>query len=135
MHSALVVEDSRTQAALLLGILSGALFIIPYLGTIVGVVLGTVLCLLKFGLDWHLLGVLGTFGVVQLLEGTLLTPKIVGESVGLHPMVVILSLFIGGALFGFMGILLAVPVTAALAVLLETVLARYRASRIYQEGR
>jgi len=135
LYSVGLIAFGQIDMALLVGILSGALFIIPYLGTIVGVVLGTVLCLLKFGLDWHLLGVLGTFGVVQLLEGTLLTPKIVGESVGLHPMVVILSLFIGGALFGFMGILLAVPVTAALAVLLETVLARYRASRIYQEGR
>ena len=135
LYSVGLIAFGRIDMALLVGILSGALFIIPYLGTIVGVILGTVLCLLKWGLDWHLLGVLGTFGVVQLLEGTLLTPKIVGESVGLHPMVVILSLFIGGALFGFMGILLAVPVTAALAVLLETILARYRASRIYQEGR
>ncbi len=135
LYSVGLIAFGRIDMALLVGILSGALFIIPYLGTIVGVILGSALCLLKFGIDWHLLGVLGTFGVVQLLEGTLLTPKIVGESVGLHPMVVILSLFIGGALFGFMGILLAVPVTAALSVLLETVLARYRASRIYQEGR
>jgi predicted PurR-regulated permease PerM len=135
LYSIGLIAFGRIDMALLVGVLSGALFIIPYLGTIVGVILGAVLCLLKFGIDWHLLGVVGTFGVVQLLEGTLLTPKIVGESVGLHPMVVILSLFIGGALFGFMGILLAVPATAALSVLLETVLARYRASRIYTEGR
>jgi predicted PurR-regulated permease PerM len=135
LYSVGLIAFGRIDMALLVGVLSGALFIIPYLGTIVGVILGAVLCLLKFGIDWHLLGVVGTFGVVQLLEGTLLTPKIVGESVGLHPMVVILSLFIGGALFGFMGILLAVPATAALSVLLETVLARYRASRIYTEGR
>ncbi len=135
LYSAGLLAFGRIDMALLVGVASGYLFIIPYLGTIVGVVVGTVLCLLKFGLDWHLLGVLGTFGIVQLLEGTLLTPKIVGESVGLHPLVVILSLFIGSALFGFMGLLLAVPVTSALSVLSETLLARYRSSKIYQEGR
>lgn len=118
--------------AVTIGLLSGALFVIPYLGTLVGVVLASTLALLKFGFDWHVLGAIGTFVVVQLLEGSVLTPRIVGERVGLHPMVVMIALVVAGNLLGVWGLLLAVPLTAALDVLAATLLDRYRQSGFYR---
>lgn len=114
-----------------IGLLSGALFIVPYLGTLVGIVLSCTLALLKFGFDWHVLGCIATFVIVQGIEGTFLTPYLVGDRVGLHPMVVIVALLVGGDLLGIWGVLLAVPITASLAVLLEYLVARYRQSRLF----
>ncbi len=113
------------------GMLSGMLFIVPYLGTVLGVVLASVLALLKFGPDFHMLVVWGVFGVVQLIEGTLLTPLIVGDKVGLHPLVVMVALIVGGNLLGIWGMLLAIPITAALSVLLGTLLESYEKSNFY----
>jgi len=121
--------------AVLVGVLSGLLFVIPYLGTFFGVLAGTTLALLKFGVDVEVLKVWAVFGGVQLLEGTLLTPKIVGDSVGLHPVVVMLALVVGANLFGFLGILLAVPVAAVLQVLLSTAIRRYKETPWFQQGR
>lgn len=114
------------------GLLSGALFIVPYLGTAVGLVLGTLLALLKFQDLAHVLGVWAVFAVGQGLEGFLLTPRIVGNRVGLHPLVVILAILAGGELFGFTGILLAVPIAAVLRVGLDEVLQAYRKSGFYR---
>lgn len=121
--------------AVLVGVVSGLLFVIPYLGTFVGVLAGTTLALLKFGADVEVLKVWAVFGVVQLLEGTILTPKIVGDSVGLHPVIVMLALVVGANLFGFLGILLAVPVAAALQVLIGTAVQRYKETDWFQQGR
>lgn len=117
--------------AITIGLLSGALFVVPYLGTLVGAGLSSVLALLKFGFDWHVLGAIGTFVVVQGLEGSVLTPRLVGERVGLHPMVVMVALVVAGNLLGVWGLLLAVPLTAALHVLASTLLRRYRESGFY----
>jgi predicted PurR-regulated permease PerM len=114
------------------GILSGALFIVPYLGTAVGLVLGTLLALLKFHDLGHVLGVWAVFAVGQGLEGFVLTPRIVGNRVGLHPLVVLLAILAGGELFGFTGILLAVPTAAVLRVGLEEALQAYRRSAFYR---
>jgi predicted PurR-regulated permease PerM len=108
--------------------------VIPYLGTFFGVLAGTILAVLKFGADVEVLKVWAVFASVQFLEGTLLTPKIVGDSVGLHPVVVMLALVVGANLFGFLGILLAVPLAAILQVLLGTALRRYRATEWFQAG-
>ena len=113
-----LVLFARIDMAVMVGVTSGLLFIIPYVGTVVGAIVATILCLLKFGIDIHLLGVIATFGVAQLIEGTLLTPRILGDSTGLHPVVVILSLIVGASLFGFLGLLLAVPAAAAGKVIL-----------------
>ncbi len=110
--------------AIAIGTLAGVTFIIPYVGTIVGICLSVVMALLKFNDILHPLLCLGWFGFVQLLEGTIITPKIVGDTVGLHPLVAIVALLIGGQLFGITGMLLAVPVTAVLQVFLRS-LARY----------
>jgi predicted PurR-regulated permease PerM len=120
--------------AILVGVLSGLLFVIPYLGTFFGVLAGTILAVLKFGADVEVLKVWAVFASVQFLEGTLLTPKIVGDSVGLHPVVVMLALVVGANLFGFLGILLAVPIAAILQVLLGTALRRYQATEWFQAG-
>jgi predicted PurR-regulated permease PerM len=114
------------------GLLSGALFIVPYLGTAVGIVLGSLLALLKFHDVAHLLGVWAVFAVGQGLEGFVLTPRIVGNRVGLHPLAVIVAVLAGGGLFGFTGVLLAVPAAAVLRVGLDEALRTYRASSFYR---
>jgi predicted PurR-regulated permease PerM len=120
---------SGIDLAVVVGLLSGALFIIPYLGTIVGLVLATLLCLMKFGPDEHLLFVVASFAIPQAIESWVLTPKIVGEKVGLHPLVVMVALLAGSSLGGIWGMLLAIPVTAALNVVGMEWLAAYRESR------
>ncbi len=117
-----------------IGLLSGALFIIPYLGTLVGIVLASLLAVVEYGVDLHLLWVLVVFGVVQGIEGYLLTPKVVGDQVGLHPLVVIIALIVGGSLLGIWGMFLAIPVTATLSVLAAEWLLLYRASSVFREG-
>lgn len=102
---------------LFLASIAGLGNIIPYVGSISGFVLATLLSLVGFGEVSHLLWTWGVFGVVQFLEGTLITPRIVGEKVGLSPLLVILALFAGGKLFGLLGIFLAVPAAACIRVL------------------
>lgn len=116
------------------GALSGMLFVVPYLGTAVGIVLATVLALLKFGIGWELVQVAVVFAIVQGIEGYLLTPRIVGDQVGLHPLVVMIALIVGGSLLGIWGMLLAIPITAVLSVIGAEWLDLYRRSRVYGEG-
>ncbi len=118
--------------AIAIGTLAGVVFIIPYVGTIVGITLSLVMALLKYNDIMHPLLCLGLIGLVQLLEGTVLTPKIVGNRVGLHPLVAIVSLLIGGQLFGIIGMLLAVPVSAVLQVFLRSLSEQYHGSDFYR---
>jgi predicted PurR-regulated permease PerM len=118
--------------AIAIGALAGITFILPYVGTILGICLSVVMALLKFHDALHPLLCLGWFGLVQLLEGTVITPRIVGDRVGLHPLVAIVALLIGGQLFGIMGMLLAVPVTAVLQVFLRSLAAWYRESEFFR---
>ncbi len=120
--------------AIAIGTLAGATFIIPYVGTIIGICLSVAMALLKFNDILHPMLCLGWFGLVQLLEGSIITPKIVGDTVGLHPLVAIVALLIGGQLFGIIGMLLAVPVTAVLQVFLRSLAGYYRNSEFYREG-
>lgn len=116
----------------LIGMLAGALTFVPYLGPATVVVFGGIAALVQYG-DWpHLLGVLAVFGVGQVIESYFLTPKLVGDRIGLHPVAVIFAVLAGGQLFGFLGMLLALPVAAVANVLLHYAVERYRASRIYQ---
>ena len=101
----------------LLAIIAGFGNMVPYLGFIAGIIFSSLMALATFG-DWsHLFQVWGLFAVVQMLEGTFITPNIVGDKVGLSPLIVILALVAGGSLFGLLGIVLAVPAAAALKVL------------------
>lgn len=120
--------------AIVIGTLAGITFIIPYVGTIIGICLSVVMALLKFNDLLHPMLCLGWFGFVQLLEGTIITPKIVGDTVGLHPLVAIVALLIGGQLFGIAGMLLAVPLTAVMQVFLRSLADYYRNSEFYREG-
>jgi predicted PurR-regulated permease PerM len=114
------------------GLLAGVMALVPYLGNVVAVGLASSLCVLEFGFDWHLLAVLGWYAVVQNLEGFVLTPRIVGGSVGLHPGAVIVALLIGGDLFGFLGLLIAVPAAAVVKVFVDELLEAYKRSSFFQ---
>lgn len=118
--------------AIATGTLAGITFIIPYFGTVLGIVLSMTLAFLKFHDILHPLLCLGWFALVQALEGGIITPRIVGEKVGLHPIVTILAILIGGQLFGILGMLLAVPVTALLKVGLCSLLDYYRSSLFFK---
>lgn len=108
------------ELALLLAVISGFGNIIPYIGTLVGIVLSSILALVVFG-DWsHLFQVWTVFLIVQLLGDNFITPRIMGKNVGLSPLVVLLALVISGQLFGLLGLLLAIPMTAVAKVLLKT---------------
>jgi predicted PurR-regulated permease PerM len=116
------------------GLLAGVMALVPYLGSVVAVTTASMLCVLKFGLDGHLLAVLGWYVLVQNFEGFVLTPRIVGGSVGLHPAVVIVALLIGGDLFGFLGLLIAVPGAAVVKVFVEEAFEAYRRSSLFAGG-
>ena len=118
--------------AFLIGISAGLLSFIPYLGSILGVLGAVIAALVQYHDLLHIVLVLAVFGVGQALEGMLLTPWLVGDKIGLHPVAVIFAIMAGGQLFGFLGILLALPVAAVLNVLLRHVHELYKSSRIYE---
>jgi predicted PurR-regulated permease PerM len=117
--------------AILIGMGAGLLSIVPYLGSIVGVLVAAGAAIFQFQDIFHLIMVLLVFGVGQSAEGMYLTPKLVGDRIGLHPVTVIFAVLAGGQLFGFLGILLALPVAAALNVLVRHMLQKYRLSELY----
>jgi predicted PurR-regulated permease PerM len=125
---------SGIDLAVTVGLLGGALFLVPYVGPLVTGVLAGTLCVLKFGIDWHLAAVGATFVIGQALEGTLLTPWLVGDRVGLHPVVVMVAVIVGGNVLGIVGIVIAVPVTAALAVVGFWLLERWKASGTFNRA-
>ena len=120
------------QFGLVVGVLAGLITFIPYVGALVGGVLAIGLALFQFWAEpqW-IVAVAIIFGIGQFLEGNILTPKLVGESVGLHP-VWLLALSAFGALFGFVGMLVAVPVAAMLGVVTRFGLQQYQTSRLYR---
>lgn len=122
---------------LLIGLASGILSFIPYLGFTVGFVLSIAIALVQFWPDWiWIAAVVAVFMVGQLLEGYVLQPRLIGRSVGLHPVWLVFALFAFGYLFGFVGLLVAIPAAAAVGVLLQYAVERYRESPIYGgEGR
>jgi predicted PurR-regulated permease PerM len=117
-----------------IGILSGMLVFIPYLGFALGLVFALGAALLQFGLAKGLIIVAAIYGIGQILESIVLTPKLVGEQIGLHPLAVILALLAFGYLFGFVGVLLALPLAACLVVGLRHVHRNYLASPFYKQG-
>lgn len=121
------------KAAFLIGMAAGLLSIVPYLGSAVGLALAVGMALFQYGDVLHFVLVLVVFGVGQTLEGMVLTPLLVGDKIGLHPVTVIFAVLAGGQLFGFIGILLALPVAAALNVVVRHVHDIYQHSAWYQE--
>ncbi|MBX9455579.1 MAG: AI-2E family transporter [Rhizobium sp.] len=120
---------------LLIGIVSGLISFIPYLGSLVGLVLSVGVALVQFWPDypWILL-IAGIFFVGQIIDGYVLQPKLIGERVGLHPVWLMFALLAFGALFGFVGLLVAVPASASIAVLVRYAISRYLDSDLYHGG-
>ena len=118
---------------LLIGLLSGLASIVPYLGVIVGISVAGVVAFFQSGEWWMLLGVAGVFGFGQVVESVVLQPKLLGDKIGLHPVAVIFAVLAGGNLFGFTGVLLALPAAAVIMVLLRELNARYKSSALYDE--
>lgn len=122
------------ELGLLIGVLAGLASIVPYMGFIVGIGAAITAALFQFGLDpYPLLGIAAVFMVGQMLEGMLLTPLLVGDRIGLHPVAVIFAILAGGQLFGFTGVLLALPVAAVIMVLLRHAHDFYKLSDLYGE--
>lgn len=117
---------------LLIGLFSGLISFIPYIGSTVGLVLAVGVALVQFWPDWIWIVVVATIFIVgQFFEGNILQPKLVGASVGLHPVWLMFALFAFGALFGFVGLLIAVPAAAAIGVLARFAIAQYLQSEMY----
>jgi len=117
---------------LTIGLIAGGIAFIPYVGTLVGLVTSVGVAALQFWPDWVMVTVvLGVFIAGQILTDYVLTPRLVGDRIGLHPLWVIFGLFAGGALFGFVGILLAMPVCAAIGVLTRFAITQYKESELY----
>jgi len=118
--------------ALVIGIFAIAASFIPFVGVAATALIAILLTLLQYGIDWHIVWVLIVVGVAQFLEGNVLTPKIVGDKVGLNPVWVILAIMVFGNFLGFLGLLLAVPIAAALKVLVVEGVAYYKASPLFE---
>jgi predicted PurR-regulated permease PerM len=123
------------EFALPIGLISGLLVFIPYVGALLGFVLGTIAALMQFDNLWGLAWVWLAFGIGQALEGMVVTPSLVGERIGLHPVAVIFALLAFGQVFGFFGVLLALPASAALLVALRHLREAYLQSALYGGGR
>ena len=121
------------EFSLLIGMLAGLLSFIPYMGLVVGIVVAGVAIMLQTHEPINLMWVALVFIVAQLIEGTLLTPLLVGDRIGLHPVAVIFSVLAGGQLFGFFGILLALPVFAVIAVIMRHFHKTYKDSHLYDD--
>src|SRR5690606_34210818 len=117
-----------------IGLITGILSFIPYVGTTFGFVTSIAVAFAQFSEWLPILLVAGLFIAGQAIEGNFLTPKLVGDRVGLHPVWVIFALLAAGSLFGFVGVLLAIPVAAVIGVLARFVLGRYLTSRYYRGG-
>lgn len=122
------------EFAVLIGLGAGLLSIVPYLGTAVGLVAALLVSVFQFQDVFHPSMVLLVFVAGQMAEGMYLTPKLVGDQIGLHPVTVIFAVLAGGQLFGFLGILLALPVAAALNVLVRHAQVKYRESELYSSS-
>jgi predicted PurR-regulated permease PerM len=121
------------QFGLVVGAIAGTITFIPYVGALVGGLLAIGLALFQFWGDWVSISVVaGIFAAGQFIEGNILTPKLVGKSVGLHPVWLLLALSAFGTAFGFVGMLVAVPVAAMMGVLMRFGIAQYQSSLLYQ---
>jgi predicted PurR-regulated permease PerM len=120
------------EIALPVGIFTGVAVLIPYLGYFVGLTLALMAALLQFG-NWYGVGAVALiYGVGQILESYFLTPRLIGERIGLHPLAVIFALLVFGYLFGFIGVLLALPLSAIMVTVLREIYRQYLSSALYK---
>jgi predicted PurR-regulated permease PerM len=121
------------KGAAALGVFTALMIVIPYIGITLGLTLAVLSALLQFGPGTEIVGVLILFGIGQFLEGFFLTPRLVGERIGLHPVAVLFALLLFGKLFGFFGVLLALPISAVSLVLVKYLWSIYTQSAWYQK--
>ncbi len=121
------------KGAVALGVFTALMIVIPYIGIALGLTLAVLSALLQFGPGSAVIGVLIVYGIGQFLEGFFLTPRLVGERIGLHPVAVLFALLLFGKLFGFFGVLLALPISAVSLVLMKYTWSRYTQSAWYQK--
>jgi predicted PurR-regulated permease PerM len=119
------------RLAIPIGLLAGLLSFIPYVGSATALTLALLMSALHFGGIGQIVGVVAVYAAIQTLEGFVITPRIVGDSLGLSPVWVLIALMVGAELFGFVGVMLALPVSAVLKVLAMHGLRRYRLSSLY----
>ena len=132
-YYAVALMSAGLQFGLIVGAIAGVITVIPYVGALIGGVLAIGIAFYQFWGDWLQIGIVAAiFGFGQFMEGNVLTPRLVGKSVGLHPVWLMLALSIFGAIFGFVGLLVAVPVAASMGVVARFALTRYRESPLYQ---
>jgi len=131
IYYGIALSVAGLESGLALGLLIGVLAIIPILGVATGFILALGLAASQYATWPAILKVIGIFAVGQLTEANFLTPKLLGERIHLHPVWVIFALFAGGTLYGFVGVLVAVPVAAVIGVLARFALSRYRLSSLY----
>jgi predicted PurR-regulated permease PerM len=121
------------QFGLVIGLIAGAISFIPFVGTFVGATIALGMALAQFPPEWFgVVKVAAVFLFGQAMEGNVLSPKLVGDRVGLHPVWIMFALLAGGSLFGFVGVLIAVPTAAVVGVIVRHLLGRYRESGIYR---
>jgi predicted PurR-regulated permease PerM len=130
---AIALSAAGLDFGFLIGIISGFLTFIPYVGSLVGGIASIGFALAQFGwTEWHHIAIIaGIYVVGQFLEGNVFSPKLVGSQVNLHPLWIMFALFVGGALYGFLGVLLAVPLAAVIGVLVRFAIRHYKASDLY----
>lgn len=132
---AIALSLAGLHFSILIGIVSGLLSFIPYVGSLTGLLLAGAVALAQFFPNWTSIAiVIGIFLVGQAFEGNVLSPRLVGKSVGLHPVWLMFAMFAFGSLFGFVGLLLAVPLAAVIGVLARFALRQYLASPFYTGG-
>jgi predicted PurR-regulated permease PerM len=132
-YYAIALMIAGLNFGLVVGVVAGLISFIPYIGALVGGALAIGLALFQFWGDWVSIGIIaGIFVVGQFLEGNILTPKLVGQSVGLHPVWLIFALSVFGSLFGFVGMLIAVPMAAMIGVFARYGISQYRESLLYR---
>ncbi len=133
VYYATALMAAGLQFGLIVGAIAGAITVIPYIGALIGGALALGLAFYQFWGDWVSIGLIAAiFGFGQFMEGNVITPRLVGKSIGLHPVWLMLALSVFGAIFGFPGLLVAVPISAALGVLIRFGLDQYRDSLLYK---
>jgi predicted PurR-regulated permease PerM len=129
--TALGLWIARFPYAGTLGLIVAVFSVVPYLGLVLSLIPALLIALVSGSVGLSLLKVIVVYGIAQGLEGAVISPRIVGESVGLHPVLIVLALAVGGFFFGFVGLLIAVPVAVGIKLLVRTGLTRYKASAVY----
>jgi predicted PurR-regulated permease PerM len=131
---AIALSIAGLNYGFVIGLGTGILSIIPYVGSTLGLATSLVVSYLQSGGDWSFVGIIAViFFVGQFIEGNFITPKLMGDSVGLHPLWIIFALMAGGSLLGLLGMFLAIPIAAIIGVLLAFAFSQYKASSFYRK--